>query len=472
MELNRVVDHIMILDLVMVARKSAIDRMGVYTEVPTDPVDVSLWMSTIIRKYVKQLLPNCYTRKNRYTFSVRLDLPEFDEMYAIIANGHRINSRYYANADEKNRVSRMLMNLQNSMRTNSDTYIQIKPDGKLFLYIPHTVRVYDRSGHGFMESLERIQIILNQWRGWYEGEFQQLKDIIAAAETCKNNGGRPVVRQVAPQPAPAPAPVPTPVVRPVERPQTDDLADFFDTNPVRQERVLNDTPAPSVVLTPLGRTVNDTEQNRFNDILRRVTAHRTADNGETAVVRDEEPVLMEVEADRTIYELRMLPSDYDPDMDNDIVIDRVGGERVYIGNADQITRMLAETELPQGIPSVDMPFSEDLMYELGNDLESSIVEGTNGIYYVPEPLYYVVVNGSIIGRFTDLEEATTNYRTATGTNDSITILYPVTEMFDRDRSALAPEDNVPRDVNDTYYQTIQQEQDRMEDRVDRHRLVF
>lgn len=459
MEPINVMNHITVLDLVMVARKSAIDRMGIYTEVPTDPVDISLWMSTVIRKYTKQLFSNCYVRKNRYAFSIRLDTPEFAEMYPIIVEGYRIPTKYYLNQQQKSRVASVLSMLQDSIRnTRSGATMKVRPDNKIFLYIPHTTRVYERNGCSFMKSLEYAESTLATWKTIYENIFPEIRNIIEEAKNNKDNRKLPnqnvsIFAQSVPSTENINTIQETPVVRPV----------------IRHVEEVDETPRQPII-TPVSRTVNEAEQNRFNDILRRMTGR----NQDRETNNDEETAITLTETRYSIaHDLRMLPPcDYIINLDGEAIVERGEDDIRTITNADDIIREVSNTDLPDTIPTVNIQFSNEYMYELGNDVEKSITEGPNGIYYVPEPMYYVVIDNNIVDKFVNLDSALEKYELLVGSDDDITILYPVTELNLRDERYLRSAISVPSDVSNIYYDAIEEETDRMVYRENNNEINF
>lgn len=442
MQSGQVVRHIAILDLIAVARKSAIDKQGVYTEIPTDPLEQSLWISKILRKYAKQLFRNCYIRRNKYSFSIRLDNPIFSEMYTVTSKGMRIDTGMYQDLEERRQVASLFNVLQESMRTHHCLHFKIRDDGKMFLYMYHQRDVYKHSEGSFMNVLISAEEISETWQTLYEEEFPRVKALVEEAE-ARNEEQEEERQRVVKERAQR-------IEREVEE-RRQLLQRQYEEQRLQQEQsrqsnrvVLRPVTAPSTTAP----TVSEEAQNQFNEILRRVTNRDSTPEEieEEIIVTLDESVLTNNPSSLTQI-LHMVPDDYTPGNNYlSALCPNTGLSETWV---DRTFSALNSIQLPEGIPTVSIPFDKEYVLDVSRDIETALSEGPDGIYYLPVPLYHIVVDGKIIETKGTLEEAQRIYLEEKG-NLSIPILYPVTE-FDMGSINDALRAMIPSDVYEVEY---------------------
>lgn len=417
MKSKQVVNYIAILDLIAVARKSAIDRQGVYTEIPINPIEQSLWISKIFRKYAKQLFPNCYIRRNKYSFSVRLDNPIFSEMYIVTRKGIGIDTEMYQDPEEKRWVSSLFNTLQESIRSHRQLCLKIRDDEKMFLYLYHQRDVYRSSRGSFMGVLTGAEEFSRTWQELYKESFPRVKEAVERALLQVEESRRVSLETSSHlEEQEQPRRLDTVILRPI------------NTTPPMEEEV----PAP---------TVSQEAQNQFNEILRRVSNRNQVPEEieEEIIITLDEPATSTVDLPQL---LRMTPNDYIAEYGS---LDDLG---FNLGSSeaqeDKISRILNTIELPKDIPTVNIPFDKEYVFDVSSDIETALTEGPDGIYYVPDPLYYIAINGKIVDTKENLEDAYKVYFEHKG-DISIPILYPVTKI-DMDSKINASKRIIPSDV--------------------------
>ena len=440
MNMNKIRSYNSIVDLVLVSRKAAIDQMGFYDKVPTDEVEVSKWISKILRQYLKKYFPGCYIRKNKYAFSIRLDTDMYRELiYFLNPSLHRL-LRTIEDRDLRAEIEHLSDTVNDALNRFNFLNFKQRSDGVCFIYVAHTPQVYRTFKKTFYTMLCQAENFESLFSDAYD-RYTRLKPII---EEMQNR---------------------------VENEESSEDNSSQNQEPDEQLRPLNveDTRTNQAVeLTRVEQPtpVSSEAQRRFEEALRRATGDRNTEN---------RPVLRPVEENRVIVESREVTTDdflrpiFADDDDDELAItlepsvasvDLIGGvirkwgslqyfypdyfqklidgyvkldsfseyDTVYdLEQVNDTIKAIENIDLPKDIPCTSTIFDNEYVYDVSSDIEDSLVYGPDGVYYTPEPIYYIVAYGKIIGKSKELKEAQGLYESIK--NEKIDcVFYPVTEV--------------------------------------------